>query len=193
LANAGFRPGCASAVWIQKLLLVVYQELFKGNHTDIRPAKKGRDIQHCERTQMGMDSDAKLTFRKLKWAFKDAPILNHFNLAKLIILQTDACGFAIAVIPNQYDSLWILRSANFYYEKCSDAEQNYNTHNRELLAIVDTMMQWHHNLEGANHKALIQCDPENLNDLQMSKVLSRYQARWAVILSSYDLMIEYLE
>jgi hypothetical protein len=47
--------------------------------------------------------DAELEFRKLKRAFTDAPILNNFDPAKPIILETDASGFAIAGILNQYD------------------------------------------------------------------------------------------
>jgi hypothetical protein len=55
------------------------------------------------------------------------------------------------------------------------------------------MKQWRHYLEGANHKVLIQCDHKNLEYFQTSKVLSRRQARWAEILSSYDFVIEHLE
>jgi len=55
------------------------------------------------------------------------------------------------------------------------------------------MKQWRHYLEGANHKVLIQCDHKNLEYFQISKVLSRRQARWAEILSSYDFVIEHLE
>jgi hypothetical protein len=122
---------------------------------------------------------AELAFRKLKKAFSEAPIHQHFDPAKPIILQTDASGFAIAGILNQYDSFGILRPVNFYSQKCSPAEQNYDTYNRELSAIVETLRQWRHYLEGANHKILIQCDHKNLEYFQTSKVLSRRQARWA--------------
>jgi len=44
-----------------------------------------------------------LAFRKLKSSFTDTPILQHFDAAKPIILQTVASGFAIAGILNQYD------------------------------------------------------------------------------------------
>jgi len=44
--------------------------------------------------------DAELAFRKLKKAFTDAPILQHFDPQKPIILQTDTSGFAIAGILN---------------------------------------------------------------------------------------------
>jgi len=136
---------------------------------------------------------AELAFRKLKKAFTEAPIHQHFDPAKPIILQTDASSFAIAGILNQYDGFGILRPVNFYSRKCSPAEQNYDTYDRELLAIVETLRQWRHYLEGANHKILIQCDHKNLEYFQTSKVLSRTQARWAEILSSYDFVIQHLE
>jgi len=85
---------------------------------------------------------AELAFRKLKRTFTEAPILQHFDPAKLIILQTDASGFAIAGILNQYDGFGVLRPVNFYSRKCSSAEQNYDTHDREVLAIVETLKQW---------------------------------------------------
>ena len=141
---------------------------------------------------MEWTQEAELAFRKLKKAFIDAPILQHFDEAKPIILQTDASGFAIAGILIQYDGFGTLRPVNFYSRTCSPAEQNCDTYDRELLAIVETMKQWRHYLEGANHRILIQCDHNNLEYFQTSKVLSRRQATWAEIVSSYDFVIEHL-
>ena len=105
----------------------------------------------------------------------------------------DASGFSIAGVLNQYDGFRILRPVNIYWRKCCPAEQNYDTYDRELLAIVDTSRQWRHYLEGANHKILIQCNDKNLEYFQTSKVLSRRQGRWAEIFSSYDFIIQHLE
>ena len=99
--------------------------------------------------------DAKLAFRKLTKAFTEAPIIQHFDLQKPIILQTDASGFAIAGILKQYNGCGIIRLVNFYPRNWSSAEQNYDTYDWELFAIVKTMKQWRHSLEGANHKVLI--------------------------------------
>jgi hypothetical protein len=55
---------------------------------------------------------------------------------------------------------------------------------------VETLKQWQHYLEGANHKVLIECDHKNLEYFQTSKVLSRRQARWSEVLSAYDFVIE---
>jgi len=68
--------------------------------------------------------EAELAFRKLKRTFTEAPILQHFNRAKQIILQTEASGFAIAGILNQYDVSGVLRLVNFPSRECSPAEQN---------------------------------------------------------------------
>jgi hypothetical protein len=137
--------------------------------------------------------EAELAIRKLKRAFPEALSLQHFNPVKPIILQTDASGFAIAGILNQYDGFGTLRPVDFYSGKCSSVEQNYDTSDRELLVILETMKQWRHNFEGANHKVLIQCDHKNLEYFQTSKVLSRRQVRWVEILSAYDFVIEHLE
>jgi len=117
--------------------------------------------------------DAEIAFRKLKKAFTEAPILQQFTPQRPIILQTDASGFAIAGILNQYDGFRILRPVNFDSRKCSPAEQNYDLYHRELLSILEKMKQWRHYLEGANQKVLIQCDHINLEYFETSKVLSR--------------------
>jgi hypothetical protein len=83
--------------------------------------------------------EAELAFRKLKRTFTEAPILLHFDPAKPIILQTNASGFATAGILIQYDVFGVLRPVNFYSRKCSPAEQNYDTYDQELLAIVETL------------------------------------------------------
>jgi hypothetical protein len=116
--------------------------------------------------------DAELAFWKLKKAFTEAPIHQHFDPTKPINLQTDTSGFAIAGILNRYEGFGTCRPVNFYSRKCSPAEQNYDTYDRELLAIVEMMKQWRHYLEGTNHKVFIQCDYKNLEYFQTSKVLS---------------------
>jgi hypothetical protein len=88
--------------------------------------------------------EAELAFRKLKKAFTEAPILQHFDPVKPIILQTDASGFAIAGILNQQDGFGTLQPVIFYSRKCSPADQIYDTYDREILAIVETMKQWRH-------------------------------------------------
>jgi len=53
--------------------------------------------------------DAELAFSKPKRAFTEAPILQHIDPRKRIILQTDVNDFAIADILNHYDRFGTLR------------------------------------------------------------------------------------
>jgi hypothetical protein len=57
--------------------------------------------------------EAELAFRKLKWTFTEAPILQHLDPTKTIILQPHASGFAIAGILNHHSVCVILRPVNF--------------------------------------------------------------------------------
>jgi len=126
--------------------------------------------------------EAEWAFRRPKRTFTEALILYYFQLPKSIFLQTDASGFAIAGILNQYDVFGVCRPGNVYPWKCSQAEKNYDIYDWELLATVETLNQWRHYLQGANYKVLIRCDYKNLENLQISKVFSRRQARWLEIL-----------
>jgi len=66
-------------------------ELLKKSETSRH--KKSEGSAKCEWTR-----EAELAFRKLKRTFTEAPILQHFDPAKPIMLQTDTSGFAIAGI-----------------------------------------------------------------------------------------------
>jgi hypothetical protein len=108
--------------------------------------------------EVGVYWGADIAIQKVKRAFTEAPILQHFDTEKPITLQTDASGFAIARFLNQFDAFGILRPTSFYSPECTSAEQNYDTYDRELLAIVASITQGRHHLEGARYKILIQCD-----------------------------------
>jgi hypothetical protein len=128
-----------------------------------------------EKWELTREADA--AFQKLNRAFTDGPILQHFDVEKPITLQSEASGFAIAGNLNQFDVIGVLRPTSFYSRKCSPGKQNFDTYDRELLAIVASMKQWEHHLDGARYKILIQCDHKNLEYFQTTKVLSCGLAR----------------
>lgn len=61
-----------------------------------------------------MTWDAELAFQKLNSAVTNAPNLNNFEPAEPSFLQTNANGFAIAGILNQYNGFRIIRLVNIY-------------------------------------------------------------------------------
>jgi hypothetical protein len=73
--------------------------------------------------EVGVYRGADIAIQKVKRAFTEAPILQHFDAEKPITLQTDASGFAIAGILNQFDGFGVLRPTSFYSRECTPAEQ----------------------------------------------------------------------
>jgi hypothetical protein len=69
------------------------------------------------------------------------------------------------------------------------AERNYDTHDGELLAVVEAFKHWRHYLEGATHEVTLFTDHHNLEGFMTTKTLSRRQARWAEWLASFHFTI----
>ena len=72
--------------------------------------------------------EAKLVFQKPTTTIGKAPIRQYFDVAKPIILQTDASGFVIAGLLNEYDYFLVFRQVGFCSQKFSSAEHNEETY-----------------------------------------------------------------
>ena len=74
-----------------------------------------------------------------------------------------------------------------YYSKSLNAvEQNYEIHDKEMLAIIRALEDWHHFLEGAQHKFKIWTDHKNLEYFMSAKKLNCRQAQWSLYLSWFN-------
>ncbi len=71
------------------------------------------------------------------------------------------------------------------------AETQYETHDGELLAIVEAFKTWKHYLKGCKHEVLVLTDHNNLQRFMDTKSLSSRQVRWAQELSRYHFRIDY--
>ena len=71
------------------------------------------------------------------------------------------------------------------------AECNYDIYDKELLAIVDSFKVWRHYLEGSPHPIQIFCDHKNLEYFNSTKILTRRQVRWSLILNSYKYVFNF--
>jgi len=131
------------------------------------------------------------TFTYLKHRFTTAPILATFNPAAQVILETDASDYAIGTCLSQKDKEGKLRPIAFYSRKFTPPELNYEIHDKELLAIVEAFQQYRVYLEGSEHPILVYTDHKNLLYFTTTKTLNRRQARWSLLLSSYNFTITY--
>jgi hypothetical protein len=77
----------------------------------------------------------------------------------------------------------------FYSRTLTAPELNYDTHDKELLAIHEVFRHWRHYLEGTGTPVDVVMDHKNLEYFSTSKVLTRRQARWSEFLSQFNMVI----
>jgi hypothetical protein len=135
--------------------------------------------------------DQQVAFDRIKDAFTKAPLLAHFDPSKQCLVETNASDFAIGMILSQRQADESIQPAAFLFTYVPARKINYETHDKELLAIVVAFMQWRHFLEGSPHQIKVQSDHANLQAFSSSRILNRRQARWSMILSEFDYVIHH--
>ena len=125
------------------------------------------------------NKEAEAAFQELKRRFTTSPILSHFDGEKPVIIETDASDFVIGAVLSQRDGEGRLHPVAFHSRKFQPADINYEIHDKELLAIVDTFKYWRRYCEGAVHQIQVYSDHQKLEYFITMKVLNRRQARWA--------------
>jgi RNase H-like domain found in reverse transcriptase len=60
-----------------------------------------------------------------------------------------------------------------------------------MLAVIRTLEQWRHYLEGASHPVQVLTDHKNLEYFMTAQKLNRRQARWSLFLSHFDLQLSH--
>lgn len=136
-------------------------------------------------------SSANQAFVALKRAFTSFPILVHPNHEKPFFIEADASDFALGSVLYQQGDDREFHPIAFHSRKFVAAEINYEIHDKELLAIVDSFEEWRRFLEGAQHTTTVFTDHKNLQYFQEARVLNRRQSRWSVFLSRFRFIIEY--
>jgi len=130
-------------------------------------------------------------FQELKRRFTTAPILAHFDATRPVIIKTDGSDFAIGAILSQRDDRGRLHPVAFHSQKFQPVEINYEIHDKELLAIVDTIKHWRQYCEGVTNQVQVFSDHQNLEFFTTTMILNRRQARWAQELAGIDFRIYY--
>ena len=137
-------------------------------------------------------SDAcRKAFNDLKTAFTRAPVLHHWVPDRQITVETDASDYAIAGILSITSDSGELHPIAFHSRTLTGAELNYDTHNKELLAIFEAFKVWRHYLEGSGTPVDVVTDHKNLEYFSTTKLLTRRQARWSEYLSQFNMIIRF--
>ena len=169
--------------------------MLKGSENRKTGRKRQRSRSHGGRLP-GQPNDfltpeAYEAFKNLRDAFMKAPVLQHFDPSKPIRVETDASDKALGAILCRPDAEGHWHPVAFISRKLIPAERNYETHDKELLAIVHSFKVWRHYLQGARHDVLVLTDHRNLSRFMTTTSLSQRQVRWAQELSRYHFKIDY--
>jgi hypothetical protein len=128
-------------------------------------------------------------FQGLKEECLKEPVLKMFDPKKPGRMETNALDLVIDACFNQlYEGMWHLVA--YYSRKLSPAEQNYDIHDKELLAIVAALEAWRVYIEGAPGLTIL-TNHKNLLHFITTKELNRRQVRWSEKLGQYKFKILY--
>jgi len=128
-------------------------------------------------------------FQKIKDSIAENTMLRMFDRHLDTQIETDASDLAIGACLTQTVGKQRLPIA-FYSRKMAPAEQNYDIHDKELLAIVSALKHWRIYAEGAKNLT-VYTDHKNLLTFTTTKELNRRQVRWAQELGEYKFKILY--
>ncbi|KAF8761144.1 hypothetical protein RHS01_00185 [Rhizoctonia solani] len=137
------------------------------------------------------DTKEQEAFHGLKDAITNALVLCHMDPTKPYFLEMDASGAALGSILSQQQEDGCLHPLGFLSKSFEGAEQNYNTHDKELLAIICSFEYWRIFLEGTQHPITVFMDHQNLEYWKESRTFNRCHAQWHLLLASYNFQIVY--
>jgi len=108
-------------------------------------------------------------------AMTTAPVLASPQDSEPFRIEADSSDFASRAILSQRlpgEEKW--QPVAFYSKFLSPVEQNYEIHNKEMLAIIHALEEWRYFLEGARYPVEIWTDHKNLEYFMMAKKLNRH-------------------
>ena len=160
-----------------------FRKFIKGFSKFAAPLKKHLNVTG---KNVLLSEDAKEAFEKLKQELTNVLALPDFDLP--FILETDASDNCIGAAQLQ-EIEGVKRTIAFLSRKMNDAERNYDTSQKELLAIVKAVE--HFRLFLLRTKFKIRTDHAPLTSIKTNANPSRRLARWLDHLSMYTFEIEH--
>src|SRR5258707_11363014 len=91
-------------------------------------------------------------FDALKSAVTSTLTLTSLSKSSLFCLECDASNFTMGAVLSQQQEDGLFHPIGFMSKSFSDMEWNYQIHDKEMLAIMCTLEEWRHFLEGSDQK-----------------------------------------
>ena len=131
-------------------------------------------------------------FDTLKGLVTLAPILTSPDNSRPFRIEADSSDFATRVVLSQQSAIngkWHLVA--ILSKSLLEVEQNYEIHDKEMLAIIQAMEEWRHFLEGSELGFEVWTDHKNLEYFRTAKKLNWRQACWSLFLARFDFVLHH--
>jgi len=118
------------------------------------------------------DSSCSDVFNSLKKVFTSAFILTHWIPDAQLIVETNASDYTLTTIlsiVNKENKVYLVA---FHSHTFTMVELNYNTYNKELLAVFEAFKIWQHYLKSLAYPINVVTDHKNLEYFSTTKVLT---------------------
>ena len=129
-------------------------------HHQIKLNEYLKGCKKKDKTEIKWNPDTEVAFQLIKDDCANATLLSYPEINSEMALKVDASSIGIGAALEQKTSVgW--KPISFFSRKLSQAEQNYSTYDRELLAAYAGVKYFRYMLEGRNftiytdHKPLI--------------------------------------
>ena len=106
-------------------------------------------------------------------------------------METDAWDYALAAILSIINKDNEVYPVVFHSHTFTVAKLNYDTYDKELLAIFEAFKIWWHYLKGPAYPINVITDYKNLEYFSTTKILTWRQAWWSEYLSQFNLVIRF--
>ena len=164
-----------------------YRRFIPAFSSIVRPL---HDLTHKTSTWTWGEKE-QLAFNLIKEKICLEPVLMHPKPLEPFYLETDASGVAMGAILSQRKNDGRLYPVAFMSESFSPPERNYDTHDKELLAIIRAFENWRIYLEGTEQLITVFSDHKNLEYWQNSRTFNCRHLRWHLLLAACNFIIHY--
>lgn len=143
----------------------------------------------AKRRPIEWSSTCQEAFDCLKQLMTSTPVLQHPDLNKPFVIETDASDFGVGAVLLQRDENDILHPLAYESKKLSEAEQGYSVQERELLAVLHALRVWRCFIDGSSY--IVYTDHNPLQFLRTKANPTSRLVRWLAEIETYNPNIQY--
>jgi RNase H-like domain found in reverse transcriptase len=107
--------------------------------------------------------------------------------SKSFQIQVDSGG-----IHTQMDTNGDRHPCTYLSKSLTKKQRNYDTGDRELLAIIWALKEWRHYIQGSGHTTIVLSDHDNLRHSKVPPKIGWQMAQWTLCLSKFNIKLVYI-